>query len=83
MPTRNVVLPEALNDFVDRMVADGSYQNASEVMREGLRRLAAEEDEWEKVKAGVLLGLAQVERGEVIDGEEAFTRLRETYFNRA
>jgi antitoxin ParD1/3/4 len=83
MPTVSVDLPEQLTDFVDHMVAEGPFRNASEVMREAMRRLEAEEDEWEKVKAGVMLGLAQIERGEVIDGEEAFKRLREKYFNRA
>ncbi len=80
MPTRNVVLTDQLSDFVDRKVLDGTYQNASEVLREALRRMEREEVEWEHVKSGIMIGLAQAERGELVDGEEAFQRLREKYF---
>ncbi|MCY3981151.1 MAG: type II toxin-antitoxin system ParD family antitoxin [Alphaproteobacteria bacterium] len=37
MPTRNVVLTDRQADFVTRLVDSGRYQNASEVIREGLR----------------------------------------------
>jgi Arc/MetJ-type ribon-helix-helix transcriptional regulator len=37
MPTRNVVLTDYQADLVERLVASGRYQNASEVLREGLR----------------------------------------------
>lgn len=37
MPTRNVVLTHQQAQFVEQMVASGRYQNASEVLREGLR----------------------------------------------
>lgn len=37
MPTRNVVLTEQHEDLIDRLVKSGRYQNASEVLREGLR----------------------------------------------
>ncbi len=41
MPTRNVVLTETQTRFVEQMVASGHYQNASEVLREGLRLVQA------------------------------------------
>ena len=37
MPTRNVVLTDHQEELVARLVATGHYQNASEVLREGLR----------------------------------------------
>ncbi len=37
MPTRNVVLTDHQNLFVEQLVSSGRYQNASEVLREGLR----------------------------------------------
>ncbi|QQA44409.1 type II toxin-antitoxin system ParD family antitoxin [Pelagovum pacificum] len=43
MPTRNVVLTDHQSELLDRLVASGRYQNASEAMRAGLRML--EEDE--------------------------------------
>jgi antitoxin ParD1/3/4 len=47
MPTRNVVLTERQAEMVERLVESGRYQNASEVLREGLRLLEqrAAEDE--------------------------------------
>jgi antitoxin ParD1/3/4 len=37
MPTRNVVLTDRQSRMVDELVLGGEYQNASEVLREGLR----------------------------------------------
>lgn len=35
MPTRNVVLTDAQSELVDRLVASGRFQNASEALRAG------------------------------------------------
>lgn len=43
MATRNVVLGQHQHEFVDQLVQSGRYQNASEVLREGLRLLEREE----------------------------------------
>ena len=45
MPTRNVVLTDHQAGLVARLVASGRYQNASEVMREGLRLVERRESE--------------------------------------
>jgi len=37
MPTRNVVLTERQESLIEGLVQSGRYQNASEVIREGLR----------------------------------------------
>jgi len=37
MPTRNVVLTDHQARLVEKLVSTGRYQNASEVLREGLR----------------------------------------------
>lgn len=44
MPTRNVLLTEHQSALIDRLVADGRYQNASEVLRDGLRKVEERED---------------------------------------
>lgn len=75
MPTRNIVLTDQQSAFVDALVADGRFQNASEALRAGLRLLEKEEAVWEVAKRGVLEGLAQVERGETVDGHDAFERI--------
>ena len=67
MPTRNVVLTPHQDKLIDRLVSSGRYQNASEILREGLRLVerAAEE---EKAKLAALrdaarLGVSDIEAG--------------------
>jgi antitoxin ParD1/3/4 len=43
MPTRNVLLTNHQASFVERLVNTGRYQNASEVLREGLRMVEQRE----------------------------------------
>lgn len=45
MATRNVVLSQHQHELVDSLVRSGRYQNASEVLREGLRLLERQERE--------------------------------------
>ena len=49
----------------------GCFQNASEVIRAGLRLIENQEAGLMEVRAGLLEGIAQADRGETIDGEEA------------
>lgn len=67
----NVALTPQLEDLIRRKLASGMYKNAAEVVREGLR-LLAEEDEWKKeVRSKVAAGVAQLRTGRAIDGEKA------------
>lgn len=67
----NVSLTPELEEFIRRKVASGLYKNAAEVVREGLR-LLAEEDEWKaEVRRKTAAGMAQLRAGQVVDGEEA------------
>jgi antitoxin ParD1/3/4 len=76
MTTRNVVLTTQQNALVERLVATGRFQNASEVMRSGLRLLEEQEAEIADVRARLAESLAQAERGERAggSGEEAVRR---------
>ncbi len=47
MPTRNVNLTDELDRFVAKKVKTGRYENASEVVRAGLRTLEREEQQYE------------------------------------
>ncbi len=68
MPTRNVNLTEQQDRFVGESLAAGRYQNASEVVREGLRLLERREQEdaarLERLRAAVKEGDAALARGE-------------------
>jgi antitoxin ParD1/3/4 len=67
MPTRNVVLTESQAKFVEQMVASGRYQNASEVLREGLRLVQAREAEHAAklaaLREAVTVGIDDIEAG--------------------
>ena len=79
--TLNVSLTPELSALIEARVRSGKYQSASEVVREGLRLLEARDrapvGSVEDLKSEIDLGLAQLERGERVDGEEFFARLRE------
>ena len=52
MPTRNVVLTDQQVELVEKLVHSGRYQNASEVLRDGLRLLQRRElEETAKLEA--------------------------------
>lgn len=69
MPTRNVVLTDHQSALIDRLVASGRYQNASEVLRAGLRHVEAEEEAFLRLKARLEDGLADYERGDFAEGD--------------
>ena len=58
MATRNVVLTQHQHDLVESLVQTGRYQNASEVLREGLRLLERQEVE-DAAKVAVLRNAAE------------------------
>ena len=67
MPTRNVVLTDYQTELVERLVSSGRYQNASEVLREGLRLVEDQETEVRaRIKAlrdAARIGIADIEAG--------------------
>lgn len=67
MPTRNVVLTDTQAQFVEQMVASGYYQNASEVLREGLRLVQVREAERAAriaaLREATAVGVADMEAG--------------------
>ncbi|MSO76411.1 MAG: type II toxin-antitoxin system ParD family antitoxin [Alphaproteobacteria bacterium] len=67
MPTRNVVLTDHQARLVERLVASGRYQNASEVLREGLRLIETRDAEdqlrLEALREAARPGIADIEAG--------------------
>lgn len=59
MPTRNVVLTDHQALFVEQLVTSGRYQNASEVLREGLRLVERRESE-DELRLAALRDAAKV-----------------------
>jgi antitoxin ParD1/3/4 len=80
---KSIALPPELEAFVDSRVASGRYPSASDVVRAALRLLETEEQEREvalaEVRQKIQLGLDQLQRGEVFDGEAVFDELDQAH----
>ena len=67
MPTRNVVLTNEQASLVESLVRSGRYQNASEVIREGLRLIQRREAEdaarLAALRTAAEVGMTALERG--------------------
>ncbi|MGA3002065.1 MAG: type II toxin-antitoxin system ParD family antitoxin [Acetobacteraceae bacterium] len=82
MPTRNVVLTDQQADMIERLVASGRYQNASEVLRDGLR-LVQQRDAEDQARIAALrqaegVGLEEIDAGRdcsIADGNTSRNRL--------
>jgi antitoxin ParD1/3/4 len=66
MPTRNVVLTDHNEEMIERLVKSGRYQNASEVLRDGLRLV----EQRETLEAAKLVSLQEAARIGFRDIEE-------------
>lgn len=71
MPTRNVVLTDHQQQLVEDLVQSGRYQNASEVLRDGLRlveeRERHEDAKLKALKQAARQGWADVSAGRYAD----------------
>lgn len=75
----NVSLTPELERWVAEKVSVGRYRSASEVVREGLRLLVDREAEQtarlEALRRDIQVGLDELDRGEDVEGDEAFDRV--------
>jgi antitoxin ParD1/3/4 len=72
----NVSLTPELEKFVDGKVESGLYNNASEVVREGLRLLKESDEFRRKLREQIELGWLDVQAGRVVDGPTAVGEAR-------
>jgi antitoxin ParD1/3/4 len=75
MPTRNVNLTHELDRFVAKKIKTGRYENASEVVRAGLRTLEREEQQHEAKLAVLRAAIDEGDASGVAEGS-AFGRVR-------
>ena len=82
MVTRNVVLTDAQSELLERLVESGRYQNASEVLRAGLRLLEDDEAAAVELRSRLIDGLNEARAGDLAEGtgveamRRAFARAR-------
>ena len=72
----NVSLTPELEQFVQGKVESGLYNNASEVVREGLRLLKENDEIRRKWREQVEHGWTQAQAGQVVDGRKAVAEIR-------
>jgi antitoxin ParD1/3/4 len=75
MPTRNVNLTDKLDRFVATKVKSGRYENASEVVRAGLRTLEREERHYDAKLAALRTAIDMGDASGVAEGD-VFGRVR-------
>jgi antitoxin ParD1/3/4 len=75
MPTRNISLTPEQDDFVEKVVKSGEYQNASEAVRDALRALQQRRREdalkLKALRTQIKAGVDALERGEFVEIDEA------------
>jgi antitoxin ParD1/3/4 len=72
---------QRFDQFVSDLLKTGHYQSQSEILREGLR-LLKEREELKQLRIAALrkeiaIGGAPADRGELVDGEQVFSEIRE------
>ena len=76
----NVSLTPEAQTFIQQQLANGKYRSTDEVLLAGLELLAArdasEQTRYVELRREIDVGLAEAERGELIDGAEVFERLQ-------
>jgi antitoxin ParD1/3/4 len=78
MPTRNVNLTDELDRFVATKVRSGRYENASEVVRAGLRTLEREEQEYDAKLAALRAAIDGGDASGIAVGK-VFGRVRKAF----
>ena len=75
MPTRNVSLTPEQDAFIDQVLENGEYRNASEAMRDAIRALqqrrAIDALKIERLRKSIDAGLADLERGNYEEVDDA------------
>jgi antitoxin ParD1/3/4 len=65
--TMHINLSAEMENYIKGKVASGFYGNATEVIRDAIRRMQADEERRTAFRAAVGVGDAELERGEGID----------------
>jgi antitoxin ParD1/3/4 len=77
----NIQLKPEHEQFIQTRLASGRYENADDVIAKALKLLEEWENgyqEWEEeTRKKIAVGLAQVERGQVVDGEVVMAQLQD------
>jgi antitoxin ParD1/3/4 len=79
----NVSLTPELERFVDAKVESGLYNNASEVVREGLRLLKEQDEIRVRWREQIERGWLDAQAGRVVDGPVTMARIKQRVTTRS
>jgi antitoxin ParD1/3/4 len=79
----NISLTPELERFVQRKVSSGLYNNASEVIREGLRLLKEHDEDRLRWREQIERGWRQARAGDVMDGSPTVREIENRLKSRA
>ena len=79
----NVSLTPELEQFVRNKVKSGLYNNASEVIREGLRVLKEHDEVRLRWREQIERGWVQAQAGQLLDGPKAMAGIKDRLKGRA
>ena len=65
--TTSIQLGDHFDNFIAEKLKSGRYRNASELIREGLRRIETAEEKLEALSARLDIGRRQAEKGGFVD----------------
>jgi antitoxin ParD1/3/4 len=77
----SISLTPELEQFIQSQIASGKYSSTEDVIIAGIKLLEEREriykGRFEELKREIAIGVEQLERGEVIDGEIVFRQLEQ------
>jgi len=75
MPTRNIVVTEQQQQLIQSLVESGRFQNASEVLRDGLRLVQERETmqaaKLEALRQACQVGWSDIDAGRYVDVDDS------------
>jgi antitoxin ParD1/3/4 len=75
VPQRNITLTDAQDEFVERVVRAGEYQDANEAIRDALRALQQRRQEdalkLERLRLQIEAGIDDLESGDFVEIDDA------------
>jgi antitoxin ParD1/3/4 len=74
-----ISLGQEQQEFIQTQIQAGTYGNPDDLVNAAIALLAAKHRKLNELKEMIEIGTAQIQRGEVTDGELVFDRLQAKY----
>jgi antitoxin ParD1/3/4 len=72
----NIQLKLEQEQFIRSQIDRGEYQTAEDVISEAFKLLEARTNKIEELRQNIAVGTAEIDKGQIIDGEVVFERLQ-------